>query len=222
MENLRFNLRKVTELAVVLLREAGGSMEYIKLIKLMYLVDRAALNERGWPISTDVYVSMAHGPVLSRTYDLIREPPWPERESVWQSHIRRKGTYHIELTQAPLTIEAMSENEIGIAQEVVAHFGSWPWQDLVQYLTIEAMSENEIGIAQEVVAHFGSWPWQDLVQYTHDHLPEWQDPDAKPVGPASRPLPLEDILTALGKEDDYIQEVVARVKVSNQLDEWLS
>ena len=48
-------------------------MEYIKLIKLMYLVDRAALNERGWPISTDVYVSMAHGPVLSRTYDLIRE-----------------------------------------------------------------------------------------------------------------------------------------------------
>ena len=190
MENLRFNLRKVTELAVVLLREAGGSMEYIKLIKLMYLVDRTALNERGWPISTDVYVSMAHGPVLSRTYDLIREPPWPERESVWQSHIRRKGTYHIELAQEPLTIEAMSE--------------------------------NEIGIAQEVVAHFGSWPWQELVQYTHDHLPEWQDPGADPVGPASRPLPLEDILTALGKEDDYIQEVVARVKVSNQLDEWLS
>ena len=190
MENLRFNLRKVTELAVVLLREAGGSMEYIKLIKLMYLVDRAALNERGWPISTDVYVSMAHGPVLSRTYDLIREPPWPEHESVWQSHIRRKGTYHIELAQEPLTIEAMSE--------------------------------NEIGIAQEVVAHFGSWPWQELVQYTHDHLPEWQDPGADPVGPASRPLPLEDILTALGKEDDYIQEVVARVKVSNQLDEWLS
>ena len=70
-----------------------------------------------------------------------------------------------------------------------------------------------MSLAQEVV---GSWR---LVQYTHDHLPEWQDPGADPVGPASRPLPLENILTALGKEDNYIQEVVARVKVSNQLDE---
>ena len=36
----------------------GGKMSYMKLLKLLYLVDREALLRWGRPVSTDRYVSM--------------------------------------------------------------------------------------------------------------------------------------------------------------------
>ena len=43
--------------------------DYIKLIKLLYLADRAALIETGSPITGDRYVSMKFGPVLSNVFE---------------------------------------------------------------------------------------------------------------------------------------------------------
>src|SRR6185312_10095771 len=70
-------------------------MHYLKLLKLMYLADREALLRWGIPISTDRYVSMDHGPVVSNTYTLIVEDmPKP----VWAEFISPPlGEYEIEL-----------------------------------------------------------------------------------------------------------------------------
>ena len=46
-----FNEEKATELAACML-SWGGSMKCIKLIKLIYLADRAALGREGHSIST--------------------------------------------------------------------------------------------------------------------------------------------------------------------------
>ena len=45
-----FDERKAAQAASVLLERHGGSMPYIKLIKLLYLADREALIESGLPI----------------------------------------------------------------------------------------------------------------------------------------------------------------------------
>ena len=66
---MRFNEVKATQAAARLLRNRGGRMSYMKLIKLLYLADREALSRWGRPITTDKYVSMDKGPVLSRVLD---------------------------------------------------------------------------------------------------------------------------------------------------------
>jgi uncharacterized phage-associated protein len=71
MLNLSFDESKATEAAAFLLSRSDQTMNYMKLIKLLYLADREALIRWGRPISTDRYVSMKHGPVLSNVLNLI-------------------------------------------------------------------------------------------------------------------------------------------------------
>jgi len=62
-------------------------MSYLKLIKMLYFLDREALLRWGRPVTTDRYVSMANGPVVSRIYDLIREEPAPGTDPIWHHYI---------------------------------------------------------------------------------------------------------------------------------------
>ena len=48
-----FNEAKAVQIAGFFLRLAGGEMNYMKLIKLMYLVDRTALAEWGRSLTYD-------------------------------------------------------------------------------------------------------------------------------------------------------------------------
>jgi hypothetical protein len=50
---LRFNERRATEAAARFLKLRGGKMSYLKLIKLLYLLDREALLRWGRPVTTD-------------------------------------------------------------------------------------------------------------------------------------------------------------------------
>lgn len=58
---MRFIEAKATQAAARLLRNRGGKMSYMKLIKLLYLADREALAQWGRSITTDTYVSMDKG-----------------------------------------------------------------------------------------------------------------------------------------------------------------
>src|SRR5713226_1521267 len=78
-----FNERKTAEAAAHLLNMAGGSMELLVLLKLLYLADRRTLIERGMPITGDRMVAMKKGPVLARVYDAtkgkyVAMPSWGE------------------------------------------------------------------------------------------------------------------------------------------------
>jgi uncharacterized phage-associated protein len=65
--------QKVAQMAAFFLYRRGGTMSYLKLMKLLYLSDREAIARFNRPISDDNMVSMEHGPVLSRTLDLIKQ-----------------------------------------------------------------------------------------------------------------------------------------------------
>ena len=71
---LPFNEIKAAQCAAALLRLVpSGRMSYVKLVRLMYLVDRRALIDWGHPVTTDQYVCTNNGPILSRVNALITE-----------------------------------------------------------------------------------------------------------------------------------------------------
>src|SRR4051794_10494791 len=81
---LPFDERKATEATSLLLMLRGNRMHYMKLIKLLYLADREALLRWGRPITTDTFVSMDYGPVVSTIYDLIRRK---QNGAVWAEFV---------------------------------------------------------------------------------------------------------------------------------------
>jgi uncharacterized phage-associated protein len=130
---LRFREDKATQAAARLLQARGGTMDYLKLLKLLYLADRTALLELGRPISYDRYVSMPHGPVLSRTYDLIVAEPDPEHPSYWGQVISEPSGYTVTLMgDAPR--DQLSRAEEKILDDVFAAFGRWNRWRLRDYM----------------------------------------------------------------------------------------
>lgn len=98
-------------------------MHYMKLIKLMYLIDRGSLLTRGRPLTYDNYVSMPHGPVLSATLDLINEAP-EEGESPWGSLIARAADpYCVTLRVNEPPSDELSESEEELVARVYERFG---------------------------------------------------------------------------------------------------
>ena len=86
-----YSERKAAQVAAWFLREAGGRLSHLKLIKLMYLADRQAMADTGYPITFDRVVAMPHGPVLSMTLNLINGDI-ESRDDGWEAWIGDRRT----------------------------------------------------------------------------------------------------------------------------------
>ena len=120
---LQFNEKRSTQAASEFLKRAGGKLNYMILIKFLYLADREALLKWGTPITGDSYLSMRWGPLLSRTHDLITEE-LPEDEtaaSFWKKHIEQQK-YDVVLAQDPGTDELSEADEELIAKTFERYF----------------------------------------------------------------------------------------------------
>jgi uncharacterized phage-associated protein len=129
---IQFNEAKAAQTAARLLSLRGGPMSYLKLIKLLYFVDRQALLRWGRPVTTDQYVSMDRGPVVSRIYDLITEEPGPDSPTVWYSLISPPEHFEVSLRQDPPPSDELSIAEEQLIGEVFAKFGKMSRWELVQ------------------------------------------------------------------------------------------
>jgi uncharacterized phage-associated protein len=130
---MRFNETKATQAAARLLTKRGGQMSYMKLIKLLYLADREALGRWGRPITTDRYVSMDKGPVLSHILNRINDEPCPGDTSFWAEHIQNSAGYSVSLIRNPGD-DKLSEAEDSLLDEIFAEFGSKTRWQLVDYV----------------------------------------------------------------------------------------
>ena len=144
---MRFNERKVAQMAAYFLRQQGGEMSILKLMKLLYLSERESLRLYGTPMSGDRLVSMDHGPVLSSTLDLAKNTAIDADENGWDCLIRRKARYVLELVEGAAgsdDFDELSEADQEILTSVWQEFG-----------------------------HLSRWAVRD---YTHT-LDEWVDPN---------------------------------------------
>jgi uncharacterized phage-associated protein len=129
----RFNQKKTTQAAARFLKLANGRMNYMKLIKLLYLTDRGAFLRWGRPVSGDKYFLMKLGPILSEVHDLITEVPCPSDESFWTAHISPLSDYEVELKAEPGNDE-LSKAEEMLIDEIFAAYGHYKPFDLVDLL----------------------------------------------------------------------------------------
>ena len=122
---MQFSQEKATAVTAFLLKLRGGRMSYLKLIKLLYLADREALNRWGFSITTDRYVSMANGPVVSNIYNLILLDE--ETKPFWSRYITPPlGEYEVALRDSGEVPEALlSRAEEKLLLEIFGTYGTW-------------------------------------------------------------------------------------------------
>ena len=146
-----FTARKVAQMAAYFADRQGGRINILKLMKLLYLADRGAMIAHGEPISFDYFVSMDHGPVLSRTLNLIN------------------GTYPDHM--AADWDEWISDRE----GHVIASNRRFGRDDLDQ------LSDADLEVLDSTWRAFGHMNQWELVEYTHKNLPEWQNPNGSSI-----------------------------------------
>jgi uncharacterized phage-associated protein len=131
--SLRFREAKTTQAAARLLTLRGGRMNYMKLLKLLYIVEREALLTWGRPVTADRCVSLPKGPILSQTLNLINEGPTPDTPSTWAEHISQPENYDVRLL-SPVGDDELSEAEKALIDDVFRRYGAmkrWVLVDLV-------------------------------------------------------------------------------------------
>ena len=159
----RFDIERTCQAVAGLLRQLPGHrMNYMRLLKLLYLVERKCLQESGGPLTGSPVIAMERGPVLEDVFSLIRQshPATP----IWGKYFR-SDRYELVMIDDP---------------------GN---RRLTPFIvdTINAVARMH----EDHDEH-------DMVDISHT-LPEWQKNDP---GKSSRPIPLEDILEAIGKASE--------------------
>jgi len=127
-----FDERKATHLAAYLLLKSENKTLYIlKLMKLLYIVDRESLMQLGHPVTYDNYVSMNHGPVLSCTYSLMNGMV-PDNSGIWNSMISDRDDHKVSVIDCEVSCDSLSEAEMEIADQVFDKYGKIPRFELVE------------------------------------------------------------------------------------------
>jgi uncharacterized phage-associated protein len=129
----KFDERKAVQAAGRLIAHSGGEMNYMALLKLLYLIDREALLRWGKPITGDKIVAMKRGPVLSRIFDLVSQKKQELPKSAWHHLIPRPApyVYTVRFSGGP-DLSALSEAEVALIDEVFATHRNLTEDDLVE------------------------------------------------------------------------------------------
>jgi uncharacterized phage-associated protein len=101
------------------------AMEYIRLLKLLYLADRELIKRTGQRMfSSERCVAMKHGPLHSRVLDLIKYQDPDSQE--WQRYFTTDN-YHV-VRDSPASNHHLSPFEIEVLREIHRcheHIGTW-------------------------------------------------------------------------------------------------
>jgi len=91
-----YNEIKATQVVALLLELNGGEMDYAKCIKLLYNIEREALNRWMRPVIFDDLFSLPHGQVVSKTLDRAKLENQGVK-SFWRDHLETNNENNIRL-----------------------------------------------------------------------------------------------------------------------------
>lgn len=119
-----FNVRKAAQVVAFFASAQGGRINVLKLVKLIYLADRAFMADFERPILYDRMVSMDHGPVNSATLDLINGLAADERG--WTEFVGSRVGNDIPLSEyyhLDTDLDELSRKEVDVLGETWSRFG---------------------------------------------------------------------------------------------------
>ncbi len=113
-----FNETKAAEAASYLLTLSGGTMPYMKLLKLLYIADRTYILNYHASITTDFYYCLPKGPVATAIYDCIRNPEDYPSDSPWNSSIATDKSNYSVILKKPFIATWVSTEELDVLNGV--------------------------------------------------------------------------------------------------------
>ena len=131
--NFRFQISKATEASCEFLQRAGGQINIMKLVKLLYLLDRLSLDRRNVPVVGGDYLSMRNGPVTSEMLDLINSGRlFGDADTRWEQCVSDRHDHDLKLEKMPVR-EHLSDAEMKLLDEIWAHHGGKDQWQLVEW-----------------------------------------------------------------------------------------
>lgn len=147
---MSYEPKKAAQLIAALIIKAGGnSINLLKAVKLVYLIDRESIRRYGFPVLDEARVSMPRGPVNSMTYSHINGE-YDLDECGWSDILQDRANHKMALADEQLNLDDLDE-----------------------------LSDADLTCVETVWAQFGHMNQWDLVNWTHDpkNVPEWEDPN---------------------------------------------
>lgn len=147
-----FDEKKAAQVAAFFLHSGGSKLPLLKLMKLMYLAERASLTKYGEPMIGDSLFSMEHGPVLSHTLNHMNGV-FESTPDGWDSWVSDRA-----------------DHEIALKKHI-----SDPEHDLL------LLSDADLEILRDTWNEYGGLSKFQLRDLTHKMCDEWEDPETSSI-----------------------------------------
>lgn len=145
--------RKCAQIAALFVRAAGGRIDKLKLIKLLYLVERRSIELRCRPMFYDQYYSLKDGPICSNALNGINGR---SDEDAWGSYIRREGDRNVFLARelGDNDADELSDSDVEIIRSIWLDFGSMPTTTLRRWTHSHCGEYTEVQEGRVPIEHF--------------------------------------------------------------------
>ena len=143
---MKYSEKKAAQAAAFFIRKSGGTIDVLKLVKLMYLSERESLSKYGEPLTGDGLYSMDHGPILSITLNHINDLIDSEDDG-WDSWISDRENHKLGLVKEDTSIEDLT-----------------------------FLSDADVKILDAVWSEHGHLSKYEIRDLTHKICSEWEDP----------------------------------------------
>jgi hypothetical protein len=121
--------KKSTQAVARLIEESHGPIDYLRLVKLIYLADRESIIRRGVPIVGGHYHSMKKGPTVSEIMNFVGTRTAPD----WKKTISPRHGAKLSLLCDWPDYGALSDAEIELLDHTVGAHRSRTTEELVEW-----------------------------------------------------------------------------------------
>lgn len=111
------DIKKLIQVVFFVLKRNDYKLNYMKLIKLLYLSDRLSLDKCGESITENDAVSMDNGPVLVELYDFIKNKQNNQLQDEWNRYFKTEN-YDLICINTDINTDEICEFEQIILNEI--------------------------------------------------------------------------------------------------------
>ncbi len=149
---MAFNRQKVIQVVNLILKKYDFRLNYTKLIKILYILDKEALRRWDVAVTGDSYCSMDNGPVLSNIYDLIMGRYDDETiQQYWENHFVKHGYDLVSINGDKIFDDELSRREEELIDSIDSQFHDKDYKYMIRYVHLKKL------------------------------FPEWQDPQGSSI-----------------------------------------
>lgn len=133
-----FNEIKATQVAALLLSLNNNELNYTKLIKLLYIIEKISLERFNCPVIGDEYYSLPKGPIVSRILNIIKNDWTYEGDGNYWNIYLSKNNKILQLKGNPGTNE-LSKRETKLIIEIDEKFKKHSFGDMIDYCHLKEL-----------------------------------------------------------------------------------